>query len=279
MPLAHRLAAAALLLLPAAAHAQAARPAPTVPPLPASTAEVRFDSTGLAYTRLVNRTFRHVTLDAAAPDGAPRELLLLEEVDAAVRNDREGVEASVRVRAFAPQGRRFTRLAWTVAAPGHALAADFGRFLRVTLPGCCAALPTHGWYALDTGGAVTSFTAEPVLVPADAPEDAVFAVFHSAMAATPPPELRDAGEVAGVLRLVVNGRVADVVTVASTAEVGGDGILALELPAGDGAAASSRVSLRFGGGETLRLRVRGGRFDLQGADLPQGFAVERRPVR
>lgn len=264
----------AVLLLAAPAAAQAAHPAPAVPPLPASQAEVRFDSSGLAGTRLVNRTYHHVTLPGST--GGARELLLLQETDVAVRRDREGAAGTVRVRALAPQGRRFTRPVWTVAADGSEVRTDFDRFLRVTLPGCCTALSTHGWYALADGRAVTSFTTEPLLLPGRAVDDDAFAVFHSSWGAAPPPELRPEDEVLGVLRLVAGGRVSDRVVLAGDSGLGGDVRLSLEHSPGRDGTPGPWVVLRFGGSDTLRIPVRGGRFDVHAAELPEGVALERR---
>jgi hypothetical protein len=252
---------AALALAPAAAHAQA-RPAAA-----AATAISSWQEAGNAQT-LANRTFAFTRQEVGGRDV---RMLLVQEVRATVRDDREGVDGRVRVTAYERGGRGYGRALWTIDQAGDGAGFEANDLYWVNLPACCATLPTRRYFSLRTGRPLFSATSG---VQQLAGEPFRRVAFLSASGAAQLPAFRGARDVIGALQLVEGETVRQTLLFRST-----DPLLEMESPEVGVAIravrgrAENTVWVRFSDGREARIPVDARGFALAQAQLPAGVTV------
>jgi hypothetical protein len=249
-----------LLLLSASATAQTRAPAAAT-----SSWEAAYDAAGKETRHgTVSRTFAFAT-QGTVP------MLLAQEIRAAVRNDREGVEGRVRTTAYARTGRTYGRVLWTVDAAGNeAGVAD--DLYWVQEPGCCATQPTRRYFSLRTGRPLFHATSAVASVASDMGEPRRRVAFLSAHGTVQSPAFSGVRGAVGILQLIVNDSVRQRVLLTTT-----DPAMEMEAPllgvmvAPGGSRPVNTVWLRFSDGREARIPVTPTGLALNAATLPQGI--------
>ena len=271
---------AALLLAPCASAA-----APAQTPFATPSVSFRMDEDGnISHERIRNTTLHTVS------HGTYHTMLLVVEEDQWMEAEADGddgeVRNSLRVRALGWDGSAFTRPVWTQEEPADGWDLLAG-YLRLTTIACCGSETTHTLYDLETGRKVASHTGEP-LAAIDQRTESLLVLYESPRSLQAPAGT-DGGNVQGVLRIVRGTEVTDTVLV--TGPDPGTKDPWVELRAAF-CSADGRPTLRQLSGEEngditfnacfetegrrwIVLPVRGGRFVLESARLPAGFAVRR----
>jgi hypothetical protein len=274
---------AALLLAPCAS---ARTQTPFAPP----SVEFRMDAHGnISYERIRNTTLHTVSYQDDS------SMLLVVEAEAWMKALPDGDEGqmrnTVRVQALGWDGDAFTRPLWTreERAETWEMLPDY---VQLTTIACCGREITHTLYDLETGREVASHTGKP-LSAIDQRTESLLVLYESPRSLRAPAGA-DRGNVQGVLRIVRGTEVTDTVLVtgrdAGSKEAWAE-LHAVELRAAfceaDGRPTLRQLSGVADGDITFTacfetedrawifLPVRGGRFVLERARLPAGFAVRR----
>jgi hypothetical protein len=267
--------AAALLIAASSATTLRAQP------WPAPSAEFRAGAGGaLAGERIRSTTLARVTL-AGDVNG-----LLAVDQEQWFDADQEDQGGIIRVRALGWDGAAFTREMWTVELQADRWSLEPYGYLRLTQYGCCDMDVTHTLYDLATGREVAWYTDGPPLTLYGQAGGPILVAFESPRS-TRVPEGLDASEIQGRLRLVRGTAVVDEVVIAGSGETetgyvspqglfcDAEGRIQARTPDGASDQTGFTVCYQFEGGTWLVLPVRGGRFDLHAATLPQGIALVR----
>ncbi|HEX6037875.1 hypothetical protein, partial [Longimicrobium sp.] len=250
-------------------------------PWPAPSAEFRASSSGgISAERVRSTTLARVTLA-----GDVNGLLAIDQEQWSDAED-EDQGGTIRVRALGWDGAAFTRPMWTVESAADRWSLEPFGYLRLTRYGCCDMDVTHTLYDLATGQEVAWYTDGPPLTLYGQAGGPVLVAFESPRS-TRVPEGLDASEVQGRLRLIRGTAVADEVVIAGSGEtetgyVSPDGLFCdargrIQARAPDGVSDETgfAVCYQFEGGAWAVIPVRGGRFDVHAATLPQGIALVR----
>ena len=252
---------ALLALAPAAAAAQARTPAP-------ATATSSWREAGGAHT-VVNRTFAFTRQEIGARDV---RMLLVQEIRATVRPDREGVEGRVRTTAYERTGSSYGRALWTIDAPGDAAGMEAEDLYWVNEPACCATIATRRYFSLRTGRPLFRATSTVARLAGDLPRRVAFL---SANGTARLPAFEQSRDVIGALQLVQGDAVRQTLLLRFT-----DPLLEMESPGVGVTVASTRgaevrntVWVRFSDGREARIPVSASGFVPSAAALPPGVTA------
>lgn len=272
----HSIHIAAALVLTAAASATLG-----AQPWPAPTAEFRPGASGgVSAFYIRNTALEHVVLPGS------RDVLLSVEQKTWSDADEEEHGGTIRVHARGWDGTAFTREMWTVESAADRWSLEPFGYLRLSQYGCCDLDVTHTLYDLATGREVAWYTDGPPLSTWDREGRPVLIAYESPRSTRVPAEV-DPLAVQGRLRLIRGAEVADEVVIAGSGETetgyvsptglfcDGEGRIQQRAPDGMDDDSPLHVCFQFESDAWARIPIRGGRFDLEGATLPQGIALVR----
>lgn len=234
---------------------------------------------------IASERMRVTTLERLVLPGDTNVLLVISQNTWADAEE-EDQGGTIRADAMGWDGRAFTRSMWTVEIAADRWSLEPFGYLRLTQYGCCDLDVTHTLYDLRTGREVAWYTDGPPLTLWGGDGGPVLVAFESPRS-TRVPEGLDASEVQGKLRLVRGTAVADEIVIAGSGETetgyvspmglfcDAEGRIQARAPDGADDDRGFFVCYQFEGGAWAVIPVRGGRFDVQAATLPQGIALVR----
>jgi hypothetical protein len=231
---------------------------------------------------------------SAAWLGEKAHLLVTSKFTREERSDREGSTATLEVTALKSGAKPYDTTAWTYKTAAEETAiSSWTSFLETTRKGCCGAEDLHRLVDLETGREVAAFSGKYALLASDwRPLERVVS-YLSMMAEGDGSAYKAGKDSVGILTLAGRAGASDriVISRAPREDMGTPKVLVVEAGekepmdfaqlknARKGRPAAEVVSgltvvLDWGSGLVARFPVERDRFDLEGAQLPRGFASD-----
>ena len=225
--------------------------------------------------------------------GERAHLLLTSKFTREERSDREGSTARLEVTALKSGTKPYDTTAWTYRTAAEETAiSSLSSFLETTQRGCCGAEDLHRLVDLETGREIVAFSGKYALLGSDdRPLERVVS-YLSMMAGSDDSAYKAGKDSVGILTLSGRAGASDriVISRAPREDMGTPSVLVLEKgekepmdfarlkDAKKGRRAADVVNgvtvvLDWGSGLVGRFRVERDGFDLEGAELPNGFTA------